>query len=145
VRRKIAGEAVIAVRSKSVAAWVIFVLILLGAIAGCGGKGDDSGGPEVDGSDKETVSRDISGTFHRIEGDVAYVLTFNRDGTFKGNAWEDHRLSRSGIYQVIERERGPEVELTFDGGGKETWSAIVAEDRVQAVVNPEGEQYTRKP
>ncbi len=127
-----------------VAASAICAAVLIAVLAGCGGGGSTEGGSKGAGKDGKKTGYDLVGVFHRIVGDVGFTLTFKDDGSFEGNAWGDHREKRSGTFRLFMEGVGPRVEMTFRDGGRETWSAIVAEDRVEAVVNPEGDQYTRK-
>ena len=133
------------------------VVVLVGALAlcallsaACGStdkqevrkKAEDT---EVENLD-EPVSEGIVGVFYEcVSGDAsagARSIVFEAGGNFGGDVWG---TARKGTYKVKESEDGNSVTLEFDEGASETWGIMIADGKVVAVTNPDGEQYTKRP
>lgn len=110
------------------------VLLLAGfiLIAGCG----DGDGGEI--SVNQPVEEGIIGTFETSDG---LKITFDADGTFTTDAWG---VDGEGTYVTAQSGAGNEVELTFKDGAKETLSVAISDGEVAAVMDSDGNQFTKK-
>ncbi|MDY6793886.1 MAG: hypothetical protein SWK76_01195 [Actinomycetota bacterium] len=115
-------------------AMVFIALMVAGfmVIAGCG----DEGGGEI--SVNQPVEEGIVGTF---ESSDDLEITFDADGTFTTDAWG---VDGEGTYWTERSTEGVEVMLNFEDGAKETLSVAISNGEVTAVLDSDGNQFTKK-
>lgn len=120
-------------------ALVVFIVLLLSAgllmAAGCGGE---------EAADEETVVVDVDqpvseGILGEFEADDGSSVSIYKDGTF---VWMGPEAGQDmeGSYEVNEKK----LTLTFGDGSTQTWSIAISNGKVAAVINPDGDQYTKK-
>lgn len=119
---------------------LIFAFIMIFGllfISGCGdgdSSNSDTGGEEVVVDVTEPVSEGIYGEYNQKDGE-GKVSLYN-DGSF---------TTGTGIEGDFEIKEDSFLELAYDDGKKETWSIMIGDGKVAAIVNPEGEQYDKTP
>lgn len=125
------------------------------ALAGCGNDdenkaagtetaaGERAGGPGATaGNTGKGMS--LAGTFTRDVAGKSYRIVVKEDGTFSGDGFGDHSQEKSGTYAIIDLDFGKGVIFTFSDGSQESWSIIIGEDEMRAIVSAEGDQYTKR-
>ena len=125
---------------KKLVAVMCVVLMITGfvVIAGCGDSGGTDGEEVVVVDTDEPLEEGIVGTFESFEG---LVITFKGDGTFETDAWGE---DGEGTYEIVEGEIGNDVVLTFSDGAEETLSIAISMGEVAAVLDAEGNQFTKE-
>lgn len=124
------------------------------ALVGCG-SGDEADTAETETSAGERAvgavgavgageDMSLAGTFIRDEGGNTYRVVVKEDGTFSGNGFGDHSQEKSGTFTIIDLDFGKGVIFTFSDGSQESWSIIIGEDEMRAIVNADGDQYTKR-
>lgn len=124
----------------------ILAIILAGSccIIGCGNKNDQQSNDDVseNGTTEvvdltEDVSTGIIGIFMKGEDKIE----FTKDGKF---AITGPAGSKEGTYNISESADGTsKATLTYTEGSEEDWSVMIGDGKVAAVVNPDGDQWTK--
>lgn len=114
-----------------VTACIALVAAGLMILAGCGGDGE---AVSVD----QPVEEGIAGTFESYDG---LKITFEDDGAFTTDAWG---VDGEGTYVISETDEVNTVELTFEDGARETLSVAITDGEVAAVLDQDGNQFTKK-
>ena len=119
---------------RRVLALICMILMTAGLVvmAGCGSSGFSA--LDVD----EPL---VAGTQSDFVDEAGNIVAFTQFGTFK--LVVDDKLIE-GNYNVIVDEEGNAIEMTFDDGEVETWTIVITEGRVTALVNDEGTKYTQQ-
>lgn len=119
---------------KRVLALICMILVIAGlmVIAGC-----SSGGFEDVNLD-EPIAKGTQSNFIDEDGDL---IAFTQFGTFKLIV-NDQLVE--GNYGINNTEDGDLMELTFEDGKVETWSIVVTEGKVTALIDEDGTQYTQQ-
>ena len=114
-----------------VLALMCIVLMITGMVvlAGC-----ESGGFSNIDLDEPIAA----GTQTNFVDEDGNIVAFTQFGTFKLIIEEE---LIEGNYDVITSEDENTVKMTFDDGTVETWSIVISEGKVTAVVDDEGTQY----
>ena len=136
---------------------MLAVMLALGltALAGCGNDdeneatGTETAAGERVGGPGDTVGKtgegmSLAGTFTRDMAGNNYRVVVKEDGTFSGNGFGDHSQEKSGTYTIIDLDFGKGVVFTFSDGSREDWTIIIGEDEMRAIVNADGDQYTKR-
>lgn len=119
---------------RRILALVCMALVIAGLVivAGCG----DSGFSEVEAD--ESIKEGIKSNFIDQDGNLA---AFTQFGTFK--LVVDDQLVQ-GNYEIVSGQDGSSLVLTFENGEVETWSIVVSDGKVTAVIDDEGTEYTQE-
>ncbi|MBN2168816.1 MAG: hypothetical protein JW738_06185 [Actinobacteria bacterium] len=118
---------------------VFFATALLGSfllLSGCGNKNssDTQTNETIDVVDvNEPVSEGIYGEYEKKNGDGS--ISLYNDGSF---------TMGSGVEGDFDLMDNKSLELTYDNGEKETWSIMIADGKVVAIADSDGEQYDKK-
>lgn len=125
------------------------VLFLAAFIIGCGGddeaaKDDSEGNITIDTTTEILISNDAAIVDTYFEGmnptgEEEKRITLSEDCSFEGNAWD---VQKSGTYEYVTTP-SDKVVFTFADGTEEEWSVIIGMGEPHAIVNSEGEQYSR--